>query len=68
MYSAVKKYLDSLGISQKKTMTHTNVAERLIRSMKKGIGDRILKKYDDTIHSSTGMKPTEAHKDDNRSI
>ena len=50
--------------------------ERFIR----GIGDRIhftkgrwtdmlkpaLKKYNSAIHSSTGMKPSEAHDDDNR--
>ncbi|MCR9134223.1 MAG: hypothetical protein NXI08_16775 [bacterium] len=74
-----QKIFRSLGTSQKKTMTHANVAERFIRSMKKGIGDCMhftngkwtdmlkpaLKKYNDTIHSSTGMKPTEAHKDEN---
>ena len=40
-YSDVKKYLDSLGISQKKTMTHANIGERFIRTMKKGISDRM---------------------------
>ena len=79
-YSDVKKYLDSLGISQKKTMTHANIGERFIRTMKKGISDRMnftkgkwtdmlkptLKKYNDSIHSSNGMRPIEAHKDENR--
>ena len=76
----VKKYLDDLGIIHKTTLTHAKNVERYIRTIKKGIGDRIhftrakwtdmliptLKKDNNTIHSSTGMKPTEAHKDDNR--
>ena len=76
----VKKYLDDLGIIHKTTLTHANIVERFIRTMKKGIGDRInftkgrwtdmlkptLKKYNSAIHSSTGMKPNEAHDDDNR--
>ena len=76
----VKKYLDDLGIIHKTTLTHANIVERLIRTMKKGIGARIhftkgrwtdmlkptLKKYNSAIHSSTGMKPNEAHDDDNR--
>lgn len=78
--SEVKKYLDDLGILHKTTLTHANIVERFIRSVKKGIGDRIhftkgkwtdmlnptLKKYNNSIHSTTGMKPTEAHNDDNR--
>ena len=76
----VKKYLDDLGIAHKTTLTQANIVERFIRTMKKGIGDRInfpksewtdmlkptLKKYNSAIHSSTGMKPSEAHDDDNR--
>ena len=76
----VKKYLDDLGIVHKTTLTHANIVERFIRTMKKGIGDRMhftkgrwtdmlkptLKKYNSAIHSSTGMKPSEAHDDDNR--
>ena len=76
----VKKYLDDLGIIQKTTLTHANLVERFIRTMKKGIGDRMhftkgrwtdmlkptLKKYNSAIHSSTGMKPSEAHDDDNK--
>ena len=64
----VKKYLDGLGIVQETTRTHANIVERLIRTIKKGVADRIrfikgnwtdlckptLKKYNNTIHSSTG--------------
>ena len=78
--SEVKKYLDDLGILHKTTLTHANVVERFIKTVRKGIGDRIhftkgkwtdmlkptLKKYKNTKHSTTGMKPTEAHDDDNR--
>ena len=76
----VKKYLDDLGITHETTLTHANIVERFIRTIKKGIGDRInftkgrwtdmlnpaLKKYNSTTHSSTGIKPSEAHDDDNR--
>ena len=78
--SVVKKYLDGLGIVQKTTRTHANIVERLIRTIKNGVADRIrftkgnwtdlykptLKKYNNTIHSATGAKPVEAHKDENR--
>ena len=78
--SVVKEYLDSLGIIHKTTRTHANIVERMIRTIKKGVGDRVrftkgkwsdmikptLKKYNETIHSSTGAKPVEAHKDENR--
>ena len=51
-----------------------------MRTIKNGVADRIrftkgnwtdlykptLKKYNNTIHSSTGAKPVEAHKDENR--
>ena len=78
--SVVKKYLDGLGIVQKTTRTHANIVERLIRTIKNRVADRIrftkgnwtdlykptLKKYNNTIHSSTGAKPVEAHTDENR--
>ena len=78
--SVVKKYLDGLGIVQKTTRTHANIVERLIRTIKNGVADRIrftkgnwtdlykptLKKYNNTIRSATGAKPVEAHKDENR--
>ena len=77
----VEKYLDDLSIAHKTTLTHANNVERFIRTMKKGTGDRIhftkgrwtdmlkptLKKYNIAIHSSTGMKPSEAHDDDKQS-
>ena len=78
--SVGKKYLDGLGIVQKTTRTHANIVDGRIRTMKNGVGDRIrftkgnwtdlykptLKKYNNTIHSSTGAKPVEEHKDENR--
>ena len=71
--SVVKKYLDGLGIVQKTTRTHANIVERLIRTIKNGVADRIrftkgnwtdlykptLKKYNNTIHSATGAKPVD---------
>ena len=78
--SVVKKYLDGLGIVQKTTRAHANIVERLIRTIKNGVADRIrftkgnwtdlykptLKQYNSTIQSSTGAKPVDAHKDENR--
>ena len=65
---------------QKTTRTHGNIVECLIRTINNGVADRIrftkgrwtdlnkptLKKYNNPIHSSTGAKPVEAHKDENR--
>ena len=68
------------GINHVVTLTHANVAERAIRTIKKMIGDRalvtkgawtillkpVLDKYNETMkHSTTEMTPNEAHKDDN---
>ena len=39
--SVVKKYLDGLGIVQKTTRTHANIVERLIRTIKNGVANRI---------------------------
>ena len=39
--SVVKKHLDGLGIVQKTTRTHANIVERLIRTIKNGVADRI---------------------------
>ena len=78
--SVVKEYLVSLGTLHKTTRTHANVVERAIRTIKGGVGDRIrftkgkwtdllkptLKKYNNSVHSSTGEKPVEAHNDENR--
>ena len=65
---------------QKTTRTHGNIVECLIRTIKNGVADRIrftkgswtdlnkptLKKVNNSIHSSIGAKPVEAHKDENR--
>ena len=78
--SVVKKYLDGLGTVQKTIRTNANIVERLIRTIKNGVADRIrftkgnwtdlykptLKKYSNTKHSPTGAKPVEARKDENR--
>ena len=78
--SIIKKYLDGLAIVYKTTKTHANIVERLMRTIKNGIAEKIcftkgnwtdlykptLKKYNNTIHSLTGAKPVEAHKNKNR--
>ena len=65
---------------QKTTRYNANIVERLIRTIQNGVADRIrftkggwtdfnkptLKKVDNSIHSSIGAKPVEAHKDENR--
>ena len=68
------------GITHKITMTHANVAERMIGTLKKMISDRlqihkgswtimlkpVLDKYNSKmVHSTTGLTPNEAHKDEN---
>ena len=77
--SVVKEFLDGEGINQIITLTHANVAERFIRTIKNMIHDRVrfnkadwtsmlqpaLTKYNNTIHSSTKMTPKEAHNDKN---
>ena len=61
------------------TLTHANVAERFIRTLNNQIDDRVrftgapwnhmleyvIKKYNNTIHSSTNFKPVDAHQDKN---
>jgi len=75
--SIVKEYLDGFGINQIVTLTHANVVERFIRTLKNGIHDRVritngkwedmlkfvVNKYNNTIHSSTNHTPKEAHED-----
>ena len=75
----VKQYFDGEGITHIITLTHANVAERFIRTMKNMIHDRVrfnrgswtemlskaLEKYNNTVHSSTKMKPKDAHNDKN---
>ena len=77
--SVVKEFFKNEGIQHIITSTHANVAERFIRIMKNMIHDRVrfnkanwtdmlipaLNKYNNTKHSSTGMTPKQAHKDDN---
>ena len=75
--SKVKEFLDGLGINQIVTLTHANVVEWWIRTLKLGIHDRVrvtnakwedmvkpvVKKYINTIHSSTNHTPKEAYYD-----
>ena len=77
--SVVKEFLEGENITQIITLTHANVAERFIRTLKNMIHDRVrfnkadwtnmltpvLNKYNNTKHSSTNMTPKQAHKDDN---
>ena len=79
-YKKLQDYLKGEGIEHVVTLTHANVAERAIRTIKKMITDRALHtkgawsillkpaldKYNKTmVHSTTGLVPNEAHKDDN---
>ena len=76
----LQEFLKGEGIEHVISLTHANVAERFIRTIKKMITDRALvtkgawtillkpalDKYNKTMkHSTTGMTPNEAHKDDN---
>ena len=75
--SKVKEFLDGEGINQIVTLTHANVVERWIRTLKNGIHDRVritnanwedmdihvVKKYINTIHSNTNHTPKQAHDD-----
>ena len=77
--SKVKEFFNDNGINHITTLTHANVAERFIRTLKNQIHDRVrftgapwtemldyvIKKYNNTIHSSTNFKPVDAHKDKN---
>ena len=79
--AGVKDFFDKEGITHVVTLTHANVVERFIRTMKNMIHDRVrfnrgswtvmlskaLDKYNDTVHSSTKMKPKDAHDDKNHS-
>ena len=73
-------FLKGEGIEHVVTLTHANVAERFIRTIKKMITDRALQtkgawsillkpaldRYNKTmVHSTTGLVPNEAHKDEN---
>ena len=77
--AGVKDFFEKEGITHVVTLTHANVVERFIRIMKNMIHDRVrfnrgswtvmlskaLDKYNDTVHSSTKMKPKDAHDDKN---
>ena len=79
--SKVKTFFDGEGINHIITSTHANVVERWIRTLKNGINDRVrftkgkwedmlkivVNKYNNTIHSSTKLKPKDAHDDKNAS-
>ena len=79
-YKKLQDFLKGEGIDHIITLTHANVAERAIRTIKKMITDRalitkgawtillkpVLDKYNKTMkHSTTDMTPENAHKDDN---
>ena len=76
----IQNYLKGEGIELIITKTHASQAERMIRTIKKMISDRLrhhkgawvemmkvsLKKYNNSqVHSSTGMVPNKAHDLDN---
>ena len=75
--SKVKELFESEGINHITTLTHANVAERFIRTLKMCIHDRVIFtsgnwedmikhvviKYNNTSHSSTKHTPKEAHSD-----
>ena len=77
--SKVKEFFDGEGINHIITSTHANVIERWIRTLKNGIHDRVrftkgkwedmltivVNKYNSTLHSSTKVKPNDAHDDKN---
>ena len=78
--SVVKGFLDREGIQHTTTLTHANVEEHLIRTIKNMMHDRVRfhkadwtnmltsalnTYYNSTEHSSTEMTPKEAHKDTN---
>ena len=77
--SKVKQFLHDEGINQIVTLTHANVVERWIRTLKNGIHDRVratnanwedmvkpvVRTYTNTVHSSTNHTPKDAHDDKN---
>ena len=79
-HSHIRNYLKGEAIRSIITLTHANVAERSIRTVKKMLGDRIkatdriwtsvlqavLNKYNQQMtHGTTKLTPNEAHKDEN---
>ena len=79
-YKKLQEYLKGEAIRSIITLTHASVAERVIRTVKKMLGDRIkatdrtwtsllsavLTKYNHQMtHGTTKLTPNEAHKDEN---
>ena len=79
-YKKLQEYLKGEAIRSIITLTHASVAERVIRTVKKMLGDRIkatdrtwtsllqavLNKYNQQMtHGTTKLTPDEAHKDEN---
>ena len=79
-YKKLQEFFKAEGIIHNITLTHANVAERMIRTLKKMISDRlqihkgswtlmlkpVLEKYNSKMkHGTTEMTPNEAHKDEN---
>ena len=75
----LQDYFKGEGITHNVTLTHSNVAERVIRTLKKMISDRlqvhkgvwtimlkpVLDKYNKQMkHSTTGLVPNDAHRDE----
>ncbi len=72
----VKAFFESEMINQVITRSHAHVAERFIKTLKSAIHDRVrntdrkwedmvpfvVKKYNKTVHSSTGNSPNDGHK------
>ena len=77
--AGVKDFFEKEGITHMVTLTHAYVVERFIRTMKNIMHDRVrfnrgswtamlskaFDKYNDTVHSSTKIKPRDAHDDKN---
>ena len=77
----VKELFDNEGVKHIVTLSHAHNVERMIRTIKNGLHDRVrfnnapwedmleyvMKKYLNTEHSSTGYKPVDAIKDQNAS-
>jgi hypothetical protein len=78
--SKVKDWFNVEGIEHITTRNHANIIERFIRTLKNGVFDRVrntdrkwqdilplvINKYNNTIHSTIGTTPNDAHNDNNR--
>jgi hypothetical protein len=78
--SKEKELFNDEGIEHITTRNHANVIERFIRTIKNMIHDRlrnndrqwqdilpfVINKYNNTVHSSSGMTPNQGHNDNNR--